>query len=228
MDLKTAKLLFIFSTIFIASFTRRSVPKDLIFLIGGAFTLLLGITPAKEFMYTLTSGAQLTAVFLFALAYTLKEPLFDRTIRIRRVKDLPPLLHDSFWSYALSGVLFAAALQQTLLPAQVGNILSWMIGTSPFLLVAFLLGAIYLVALILPPVFVLLTSFPFAVAALQRAMPRADVTIAAVAISLLAVIFSSLNVRSRERVKVKVRAPLLIAVVLVCAFLIPQFWLVFK
>lgn len=221
MDWKAAALLLIFSGIFILSSLRKTLPKDLLFLIGGSVTLLIGITPAKEFMYHLTSGTFLASAALFVLAFVFKEPLFDRTIRIQRVRDFFALVPESVWLYALSGVLFAAAFEQTALPAQVASSLFWMLGSSPFLIVAFLLCILYLVAHFLHPAFVMIVAFPFAYEALQFSTAVGDAT--AAAIPLLAAIFSMLNAKTRERVHLKVRAPLLILILITCAFLIPQF-----
>src|ERR1700722_18194659 len=109
MEWKVAALFIILTALFIPSPLRRILPKDLLFLIGGALTLLLGIVSARQFAQVLTSTTLLGTLLLFGLAYAFKEPLFDREIRIRSIKDALSHLPEDFWIYALSGLLFAAA-----------------------------------------------------------------------------------------------------------------------
>lgn len=210
MEWKTATLLLILASVLTTSFYIRKVPRDLIYFIGGALTLLVGITPAKEFMLNLTYAPTLALLFLFMLLTILKEPLFDRSIPLKTPKDFINLLPEGLWTAALAGFFFMAAFKQTTLPTQAGSVLFWLMGENPFFIVAFLMVAIYLLAHVLPPAFVLVAILPFVQATLRLSMPLGDVTIATSSVVLFAVFFASLYIKSRQRVKVKVRAPLLI------------------
>ncbi len=226
MDWKTTALVLILTSALSLAFYVRKWPQELIFFIGGALTLVIGITPAKEFMFTMTSVSNLLLLSLFIILYVLKEPLIDRSIPLKTPKDFVALLPEGLWMAAVGGFLFAAAFKQTLLPDQLGKLLFWAMGENPFFIVAFLMVAIYLLAHLLSPTFVLIAMLPVVQEALHLALPRGEVTMAAATVVLLAVFFSTLNIKTRQKVQIKVRAPLLIIFFLICTFLIPQFLLI--
>lgn len=225
MDWKTVAFLTILTSSLALSAFLKKIPRDLIFFIGGAVTLLIGITPAKAFMENLTNGILLGILFLFVLLSILKEFFLDRSLRVNVMSDWVKHLPKDLWMCALAGFLFQSALEQTPLPEQAAQLLVAVFGESPFLLVAFLMGVIYCFALFFPALMVLLILFPFSLQTLELCIPYKDATIAALLANFFAVLLSSLNVRMRHQIRLKVRLPILIIFFLLCTFLIPQFLL---
>ncbi|MFI5334593.1 MAG: hypothetical protein ACHQT8_05455 [Chlamydiales bacterium] len=225
MDWKTAALLVILASTLSLSLFFKRVSKDLIFFFGGAITLLIGITPAKAFMENLTDGTLLAILFSFIVISILKEFLFDRTLHVREWRDWIKHVPKDLWTCAFAGFFFQSALEQTPLPTNAAEFLIGLFGESPFLLVACLMLVIYFLALFFPALMVLLILFPFSLQTLELCIPFKDATIAALLANFFAVLLSSLDLRTREQIHLKIRLPLLIIFFLLCTFLIPQFLL---
>lgn len=226
IDWKIAALLTIFASALIAAPFFKRVPKDLTYFIAGAITLLIGITPAKDFIANMTSGVLISCLFFFLLVSVAKDLLLDRTLRIASYKDLAKLLPEHWITLAFAGLFFMSAFEQTILPEKMGELLVSLLGENPFFHVGFFLVIIYLLAQFFPPLFIFFLAYPFCVETLQLCIRTNDATVAGALISLFATLFSSLSKHTKERVHAKVRLPVLILILLLCAFLIPQFLLV--
>jgi di/tricarboxylate transporter len=225
MDWKSGAVLLIFFSSFILSFFRKKISPDLVFLIGGASTLFMGIMPAREFMQTVWQEPFLTSISLFFLAASLREIVLEKTLNQKVLKEVLKLFSEKTWIFVLGGLLFAAALEQTNLPEQLAQFLYLTLGNSPFLLVSFLLGSSYVLAQCTSPFFVLSFAFPLIFSSLAHASIGKDPVVVAVLINLIATLFAFFNHQTKARVRATVRVPVVIVLLLICSFLIPQFFL---
>lgn len=225
MDWKTIALLTIFASSSALAFFLKKISRDLIFFIGGASTLLVGITPARAFMENLTDAVLLMVVLLFVILAAAKEFLLDRNLRFEAWRDWIKQMPREVWMSALAGFLFLSAFEVTPLPAQVAQLLASAFGENLFLLLALFMLVIYLLARFFPALMILLLFFPFLQQTLEFCIPSKDATIAALIATFCAAFVSSLNMRVRHQFHLKARLPVLILFFLLCTFLIPQFFL---
>lgn len=165
IDENSALFLLILLATLIVSSLRRKTPVDLVFLGGGAATLILGLTPAKEFIHTLSNVFFLSVVAIFLVGTAVRQHLRTPSFETSIWKDPFQLLPASFWVVMISAFLFVAAFLQTPLLKQLALQLSW-IG-DPFLVLSLLMVAVYLFTQFMPALVTLLLFLPLSVAALQ-------------------------------------------------------------